>query len=313
MAPLLFLIATGLGGPRRRAPSSSAAARDPTRGPAVRPRVPGPRGAPDGRASSTPTRPRRSTSIARTLILVALAAVGMSIHVGELRETSWRPLAVGFAVALVVGLGSLVAIMTLGLGSGHRGLTAGPRDGRSGGRPAIVRSWRSRRWSPGGAGRPRSRGRSPHRGSDGSTIARRCALQKRLVAERADGRIGDRLLLLEHPAGPDPRPHRRPGAHPRDPGDARRARHRGRPRRARRRGDLSRPGPAGGLSDPRALAARPAGPAARPRARGGADRDLRRARRRRPPGATAIPAAGATPMAPTRARSARSGCASSAA
>jgi uncharacterized integral membrane protein (TIGR00698 family) len=55
--------------------------------------------------------------VARTLILVALAAVGMSIHVGELRETSWRPLAIGFAVALVVGLGSLIAIMTLGLGT----------------------------------------------------------------------------------------------------------------------------------------------------------------------------------------------------
>jgi uncharacterized integral membrane protein (TIGR00698 family) len=55
--------------------------------------------------------------VARTLILVALAAVGLSIRVGELRETSWRPLAVGFAVALVVGLGSLVAIMSLGLGT----------------------------------------------------------------------------------------------------------------------------------------------------------------------------------------------------
>src|SRR4029079_15436786 len=55
--------------------------------------------------------------IARTLILVALSAVGMSIHVGELRETSWRPLAIGFAVALIVGFGSLVAIMTLGLGT----------------------------------------------------------------------------------------------------------------------------------------------------------------------------------------------------
>ena len=55
---------------------------------------------------------------ARSLILVALAAVGMSIHVGELRETSWRPLAVGFAVALAVGLGSLIAIVTLGLGAG---------------------------------------------------------------------------------------------------------------------------------------------------------------------------------------------------
>lgn len=55
--------------------------------------------------------------VARSLILVALAAVGMSIHLGELRETSWRPLAIGFAVALLVGLGSLVAIMTLGLGA----------------------------------------------------------------------------------------------------------------------------------------------------------------------------------------------------
>ena len=56
--------------------------------------------------------------VARTLILIALAAVGMSIHLGELRETSWRPLAIGFAVALVVGLGSLLAIVTLGLGAG---------------------------------------------------------------------------------------------------------------------------------------------------------------------------------------------------
>lgn len=56
-------------------------------------------------------------AVARVLILVALAAVGLSIHVGELRETSWRPLAVGLAVALVIGLGSLVAIMTLGLGA----------------------------------------------------------------------------------------------------------------------------------------------------------------------------------------------------
>jgi len=59
--------------------------------------------------------------VARTLILVALAAVGMSIHLGELSETSWRPLAIGFAVALVVGLGSLVAIVTLGLGAGIGG------------------------------------------------------------------------------------------------------------------------------------------------------------------------------------------------
>ena len=55
---------------------------------------------------------------ARGLILLALAAVGMTIRVVELRETSWRPLAVGFAVSAAVGVGSLVAIMALGLGSG---------------------------------------------------------------------------------------------------------------------------------------------------------------------------------------------------
>ena len=54
---------------------------------------------------------------ARDLILVALAAVGLSIRLGELRETSWRPFAIGFAVALVVGAGSLLAITGLGLGA----------------------------------------------------------------------------------------------------------------------------------------------------------------------------------------------------
>lgn len=56
-------------------------------------------------------------SAARACILVALAAVGMSIRLGELREISWRPLAVGFSVAISVGLVSLAAITTLGLSS----------------------------------------------------------------------------------------------------------------------------------------------------------------------------------------------------
>ena len=138
-------------------------------------------------------------------------------------------------------------------------------------------------------------------------------LQKRLVAERAEGRIGDRLLLLEHPRGPDPRSHRRPGPHPRGPGDAGRPRDRRHPRRAWRRGDLPRPRPAGGLPDHRALTARAAGPPAGSRARGGARGDLRRVRRLRRRGATAIPAAGATRTARIRARSAHSASGSSAA
>ena len=57
-------------------------------------------------------------TIARALVLVALAGIGLSTHFRELRETSWRPLAIGLGVALVVGLGSLAAIDLLGLGSG---------------------------------------------------------------------------------------------------------------------------------------------------------------------------------------------------
>jgi uncharacterized integral membrane protein (TIGR00698 family) len=55
-------------------------------------------------------------AFARVCILVALAAVGLSIRFGELRAISWRPLAVGFTVALTVGLSSLAAISALGLG-----------------------------------------------------------------------------------------------------------------------------------------------------------------------------------------------------
>ncbi len=57
-------------------------------------------------------------TIARVLVLVALAGIGLSTHFRELRETSWRPLAIGLGVAIVVGLGSLAAIDLLGLASG---------------------------------------------------------------------------------------------------------------------------------------------------------------------------------------------------
>jgi hypothetical protein len=42
----------------------------------------------------------------------------MSIRFDELRETSWRPLAVGFCVAFGVGVVSLLTITALGLGPG---------------------------------------------------------------------------------------------------------------------------------------------------------------------------------------------------
>ncbi len=56
-------------------------------------------------------------TIARALVLVALAGIGLSTRFRELRETSWRPLAIGLGVAVIVGLGSLTAIDLLGLGS----------------------------------------------------------------------------------------------------------------------------------------------------------------------------------------------------
>jgi uncharacterized integral membrane protein (TIGR00698 family) len=114
MAPLLFLIATGW------AASGADAVGSARRG--VRRAVPlfvlGFLGLAALRTVGMIDAQQAATldDVARILILVALAAVGISIHLGELRETSWRPLAIGFTVALLVGLGSLAAIMTLGLG-----------------------------------------------------------------------------------------------------------------------------------------------------------------------------------------------------
>jgi uncharacterized integral membrane protein (TIGR00698 family) len=54
-------------------------------------------------------------ALARTLILVALAAVGLSVRFSELRATSWRPFAIGFSAAIAVGAGTLLAIAALGV------------------------------------------------------------------------------------------------------------------------------------------------------------------------------------------------------
>jgi uncharacterized membrane protein YadS len=56
-------------------------------------------------------------TFAKAFVLVALAGIGASTRFRELRETSWRPLAIGLGVAVIVGLGSLLAIQLLGLGA----------------------------------------------------------------------------------------------------------------------------------------------------------------------------------------------------
>ncbi len=101
------------------------------------------------------------------------------------------------------------------------------------------------------------------------------ALQKRLVDERADGRIGDQLLLLEHPAVLTLGKHSDP-AHILATG--RRARARGIPvERIERGGEVTYHGPGQLVAYPivrlhdRGLLA----PTVRPRARGGARRYLR--------------------------------------
>ena len=55
---------------------------------------------------------------ARVCILVALAAVGLSVRIGELRSIGPKALAVGFGAAVIIGVGTLVAIVGLGLANG---------------------------------------------------------------------------------------------------------------------------------------------------------------------------------------------------
>ena len=55
---------------------------------------------------------------ARILILVALAAVGLSVRLEDLRAVGPRPLLVGLGAAIIVGVATIVAILGLGLASG---------------------------------------------------------------------------------------------------------------------------------------------------------------------------------------------------
>jgi uncharacterized integral membrane protein (TIGR00698 family) len=54
----------------------------------------------------------------RWLILVALAALGVSVRLDDLRSIGPGPLIVGLGAAVLVGIGSLALIVTLGLGAG---------------------------------------------------------------------------------------------------------------------------------------------------------------------------------------------------
>ena len=141
-------------------------------------------------------------------MLVALAGVGMSIRFGELRETSWRPLAVGFAVALIVGLGSLVAIIPWVCGASA---SDGPL-GMSCYRAAVAietLAHVAERVDPGSGADRRDRGSD---GSDYGTALRAPEAARRRTRRRRAS--ADQLLLLEHPPVLTLGRTRRPGPHP---------------------------------------------------------------------------------------------------
>jgi uncharacterized integral membrane protein (TIGR00698 family) len=57
-------------------------------------------------------------TVARSLILVALAAVGLSVRLEELRSVGPKPLLVGLGAALIIGVATILAITTFGLAGG---------------------------------------------------------------------------------------------------------------------------------------------------------------------------------------------------
>ena len=57
-------------------------------------------------------------TIARGLVLVALAAVGLNVRLEELRSVGPKPLLVGLGAALAIGTATIVAISALGLANG---------------------------------------------------------------------------------------------------------------------------------------------------------------------------------------------------
>jgi uncharacterized membrane protein YadS len=57
-------------------------------------------------------------TVARSLILVALAAVGLNVKLEELRSVGPKPLLVGLGAAVIIGAATILAITTFGLAEG---------------------------------------------------------------------------------------------------------------------------------------------------------------------------------------------------
>ena len=57
-------------------------------------------------------------TVARGLVLVALAAVGLNVRLEDLRQVGPKPLLVGLGAALAIGVATILAITSLGLANG---------------------------------------------------------------------------------------------------------------------------------------------------------------------------------------------------